>query len=93
MTNLIEDIGFTNPELKPTWNNITDGYNSQELYAGQLDPKWRENAQNVLDEQRQVMEDLENDASKKGLPKEILIFGVGTLILLTFLIINKYKSK
>lgn len=92
MTNLIEDIGFTNPEAKSEWNNVSDmAY--EKPYFGQLDPNWRQNAQAVLDEQREEMERLEDEARAKGLPKEILILGVGTLVVLTFLIINKYKKK
>lgn len=88
MTNLIEDVGFYNPEAKSEWNNVSD-----KPYFGQLDPNWRQNAQKVLDEQRGEMERLEDEERAKGLPKEILILGVGTLVVLTFLIINKYKKK
>lgn len=92
MTNLIEDIGFTNPESKSEWNNVSDiAY--EKPYFGQLDPNWRKNAQAILDEQREEMERLEDEERAKGLPKEILILGVGTLVVLTFLIVNKYKNK
>lgn len=89
MTNLIEDIRFTNPESQAEWNNFAQ----KQIYFGQLDPNWKKNAESVLDEQRKEMERLEDDARKEGLPKEILILGVGTLVLLTFLIVNKYKKR
>jgi len=92
MTNLIEDVGFNNPEAKSEWNNVSEtAY--EKPYFGQLDPNWRQNAQKVLDEQRDEMKRLEDEERAKGLPKEILILGVGTLLVLTFLIVNKYKKK
>ena len=92
MTNLIEDIGFTNPKANPQWSNASDT-EYETPYFGQLDPLWKQKAQEILDEQEREMIRLENEARSKGLPKEILILGVGTVVLLTFLIINKYKNK
>lgn len=63
-----------------------------EIYFGQLDPKWRENAQKVIDEQTQIMKDIEDAERQKSLPREIAIFGGGALVLLTILIIYKYKK-
>lgn len=63
------------------------------VYFGQLDPNWRENTQSVLDEQRQLMRDLQAESNRDSLPKEIAIFGGGALIILTALIIIKYKKK
>lgn len=63
-----------------------------DIYFGQLDPNWKVNAQKIIDEQKDVMKELEDNARRDSLPKEILIFGGGTLLLLTILIIYKYKK-
>ena len=64
---------------------------NNEIYFGQLDPKWRENAQRIIDEQSAIMKDIERSERQKSLPREIAIFGGGALVLLTILIIYKYK--
>lgn len=63
-----------------------------EIYFGQLDPKWRENLQKVIDEQSDVMKEIERSERQRSLPREIAIFGGGALVLLTILIIYKYKK-
>lgn len=63
------------------------------IYFGQLDPQWRDNAQKLLDEQSELLRNLENRERRLSLPKEIAIYGGGVLILLTILIIYKYKKK
>lgn len=63
-----------------------------EMYFGQLDPRWKENAQQIIDEQKEIMINAEKNARQNSLPKEILIFGGGTLLILTILIIYKYKK-
>lgn len=63
-----------------------------EIYFGQLDPKWRENAQRIIDEQTDIMKDIERSEREKTLPRQIAIFGGGVLVLLTILIIYKYKK-
>ncbi len=67
--------------------------NTSGLYFGQLDPNWRENAQSVIDEQTDYMKQIEDAQRKKSLPKEIAIFGGGVLIVLSVLIIYKFKNK
>jgi hypothetical protein len=62
------------------------------LYFGQLDPKWRENAQKIIDEQTAIMKEVEGEDRRKNLPKQIAIFGGGVLVLLTILIIIKNKK-
>lgn len=63
------------------------------VYFGQLDPKWKENAQSILDEQSELLRSIEDKQRGLSLPKEIGIYGGGVLILLTILIIYKYKKK
>ena len=110
--NSIEDIGFSNPNSRPKWNNYIDenieifqegdrsgggSYKSEpkieKPYFGQLNPDWRKNAQKVLDEQQGAMKDIEDTDRVTNLPKEILIFGGGTLLILAVLVIYKYKKK
>lgn len=91
MTNLIEDVGFVNPNSNSTWSKA-DG-DKAGIYFGQLDPNWRENAQKVIDEQRKEMQSIEDAQRKDSLPKEIAILGGGALVLLVGLIIYKYKKK
>ena len=113
--NSIEDIGFSNPNSRPKWNNYVEenvdlgeedgtinrsgggSYKSEpkveKPYFGQLDPDWRKNAQKVLDEQQGAMKDIEDTDRITNLPKEILIFGGGTLLILAVLVIYKYKKK
>lgn len=89
--NNIDNIGFSNPNSNPNWNQA-DG-DKEGIYFGQLDPNWRQKAQQVIDEQRDVMVGLEDAQRKKSLPTEILIFGGGALVLLTALVIYKYVKK
>ena len=101
--NSIEDIGFSNPNKTPQWNNLVeevgnkDDYTSkpkiEKPYFGQLDPDWKKNAQKILDEQQGNMKNLEDTDRVTNLPKEILIFGGGTLLILAILVIYKYKKK
>jgi hypothetical protein len=97
MTNQIEDIRFTNPNDRNAWNQVDGDEELKRLkegiYFGQLDPNWRQKAQQVIDEQRDVMVGLEDGQRNKSLPTEILIFGGGAVILLTVLVIYKYKNK
>lgn len=89
MTNLIEDVGFTNPNSNPKWNNVVrenDG-----IYFGQLDPYWKKNLDDVLDQEEKRMIDLEDKSRRINLPKQTLVFGGGLLAILTVLIIIKYK--
>lgn len=62
-----------------------------EIYFGQLDPKWRQNAQKIIDEQKAEMLRLEKEANINETPKEYLYLGAGVLILLLGLVIYKYK--
>ncbi len=89
--NSIDNIGFTNPNSNPNWNQA-DG-DKEGIYFGQLDPNWRKNTEKILDEQRDEMIRLENQQREESLPKEIAIFGGGALVLLTILIIYKYAKK
>jgi len=89
--NSIDNIGFSNPNSNPNWNQV-DG-DKEGIYFGQLDPNWRKNAQEIIDEQRKTMEDIEDAQREKSLPTEILIFGGGALVLLTALVIYKYVKK
>jgi len=89
--NSIDNIGFTNPNSNPNWNQA-DG-DKEGIYFGQLDPNWRKNTEKILDEQRDEMIRLENQQREDSLPKEIAIFGGGALVLLTILIIYKYAKK
>jgi len=89
--NSIDNIGFTNPNSNPNWNQA-DG-DKEGIYFGQLDPNWRKNTEKILDEQRDEMIRLENEQRENSLPKEIAIFGGGALVLLTILIIYKYAKK
>lgn len=89
--NSIDNIGFTNPNSNPNWNQA-DG-DKEGIYFGQLDPNWRKNTEKILDEQRDEMIRLENEQREDSLPKEIAIFGGGALVLLTILIIYKYAKK
>lgn len=89
--NSIDNIGFSNPNTNPNWNQA-DG-DKEGIYFGQLDPNWRGNAQKIIDEQREEMESLEDAQRQKSLPTEILIFGGGALVLLTALVIYKYVKK
>jgi hypothetical protein len=89
--NSIDNIGFTNPNSNPNWNQA-DG-DKDGIYFGQLDPNWRKNTEKILDEQRDEMIRLENQQREDSLPKEIAIFGGGALVLLTILIIYKYAKK
>ena len=89
--NSIDNIGFSNPNSNPNWNQA-DG-DKEGIYFGQLDPNWRRNAQEIIDEQTEALERLEDAQRKKSLPTEILIFGGGALVLLTILVIYKYVKK
>lgn len=89
MTNLIEDIGFTNPESKPEWNNAVR--DNDGIYFGQLDPYWKKNLDDALDDQEKRIVDIEDKSRRINLPKQALIFGGGLLVVLTVLIIIKYK--
>jgi hypothetical protein len=89
--NSIDNIGFSNPNSNPTWNQV-DG-DKEGIYYGQLDPDWKEKAQKIIDEQMATMKRLEDSQNKKSLPTEILIFGGGALVLLTVLVIYKYVKK
>jgi len=64
----------------------------ENIYFGQLDPNWRDDARSALDEQRDLMIKQEKIARDKSLPKQIAIYGGGALIILTVLIIYKYKK-
>lgn len=88
--NSIDNIGFSNPNSNPNWNKA-DG-DEYQPYFGQLDPYWRQNAQKIIDEQREEMISIEDAQRTESLPKEIAIFGGGALILLVGLIIYKYKK-
>lgn len=66
---------------------------ANDIYFGQLDPNWRENAQKIIDEQSEIMQEIEGKIRREKLPKQIAIFGGGALLLLTILIIIKYKKK
>tara|TARA_R110000782_G_scaffold49136_1_gene107071 strand:- start:1821 stop:2111 length:291 start_codon:yes stop_codon:yes gene_type:complete len=90
--NSIDDIGFSNPNSNSNWNRV-DGEKEVKPYFGQSDPNWRENAQEIIDEQEEEMKRLEDAQRKKSLPTEILIFGGGTLVILTILVIYKYVKK
>ena len=89
MTNLIEDIGFTNPNNNPVWKNTNGG--KYDVYYGQLPPNFREELDEVLDDQKDRMVALEDDSRKKNLPKQALVLGVGVIVILTVLIIKKYR--
>tara|TARA_B110000977_G_scaffold43781_1_gene59400 strand:- start:11686 stop:11979 length:294 start_codon:yes stop_codon:yes gene_type:complete len=91
--NSIEDVGFSNPSSRPQWSGTNGEEEYEKPYFGQLDPNWREKAQELLDEQQQIMREVEDSQRKKSLPKEIMIFGGGIVIVLTILIIYKYKKK
>lgn len=89
MTNLIEDIGFSNPNNNPAWSKADGG--KYDIYFGQLPPNWRDELDEVLDDQKQRMINVEKQSRIKNLPKQALVFGGGILVILTILVIKKYK--
>jgi len=92
MTNLIEDVGFSNPNNNKNWSNVEgQTLNKDNSYFGQLDPNWRRNAQKIIDEQKEEMIRLENEVNSDSLPKEAIYLGSGILVLTLILLIYKYK--
>jgi hypothetical protein len=89
--NNIEDVGFSNPSSNPKWSRVVGEEEVEKPYFGQLDPDWRAKTQEVIDEQKQAMIDIENKSRGNSLPKESLILVGGAVILLTILIIYKNK--
>lgn len=63
----------------------------EEFYKGQLDPYWKENLKDVLDEQEKIMVDIENTQRAKSLPKELAILGGGIVAILFAIIIFNRK--
>ena len=89
--NNIEDVGFTNPSSNSKWSKVDGEEESETPYFGQLDPNWRAKTQEIIDEQKELMIGIEDKSRENSLPKESLILVGGAVILLTFLIIYKYK--
>jgi len=89
--NSIDNIGFSNPNSNPTWNQANGDKDG--VYFGQLNPNWKRDAQKIIDDQMGAMKKIEDSNNKESLPREILIFGGGALVLITVLVIYKYVKK
>jgi len=89
--NSIDNIGFSNPNSNPNWNQV-DG-NKESIYFGKIEPNWRKKDKEIIDEQRKTMEDIEDAQREKSSPKEIIICGGGDLVLITALVNYKYVKK
>jgi len=64
----------------------------KELYSGQLNPFWRSDLKDILDEQEDELIRLEEGYNKDSTPKEYLILGGGILVLVIGLLIYKNRK-
>jgi len=62
-----------------------------DVYYGAYNPNRKDYINSILDEQQDIMIGVEESANKDNLRKRGLILGVGVMIILSVLVIYKYK--